>query len=97
MVQAEMFTQKQARKEPALNAPVRVEPGQYVLPDLTMLDVYETESTKPDWKKLEQNGAVLEENRPISVSREKLSVSIRDRLLRCMNMLRRPGSRSAGS
>jgi DNA segregation ATPase FtsK/SpoIIIE, S-DNA-T family len=61
MVQAEMFTQKQGRKEPALDAPVRVEPGQYVLPDLTMLDVYETENTKPDWKKLEQNGAVLEE------------------------------------
>jgi len=60
-VQAEMFQGKQTRKEIVSLAPVRVEPGQYVLPELTMLDTYETESAKPDWKKLEQNGVVLEE------------------------------------
>ena len=32
-----------------------------MLPALTMLDTYETETAKPDWKRLEQNGAVLEE------------------------------------
>jgi S-DNA-T family DNA segregation ATPase FtsK/SpoIIIE len=38
-----------------------VHPGQYWLPDLTLLDTYETDIAKPDWKRLEQNGAVLEE------------------------------------
>ncbi|MGA7641012.1 MAG: DNA translocase FtsK, partial [Syntrophobacteraceae bacterium] len=33
----------------------------YGLPDLAMLDTYETDTAKPDWKRLEQNGAVLEE------------------------------------
>ncbi len=36
-------------------------PGQYALPALNLLDIYETETAKPDWKRLEQNGAVLEE------------------------------------
>jgi len=58
--QAEMFPKK-ARKESIEPEAVRAVSGQYVLPDLTMLDTYETESFKPDWKKLEQNGVVLEE------------------------------------
>ena len=60
-VQVETFPKKQARKDPVSPAPLEVAPGQYVIPELTLLDVYETETVKPDWKKLEQNGAVLEE------------------------------------
>ncbi|MGC9194396.1 MAG: DNA translocase FtsK [Syntrophobacteraceae bacterium] len=59
--QVEIVAKKQAGKEPDFPAPVQVAPGQYVHPDLGLLDVYETENVKPDWKKLEQNGAVLEE------------------------------------
>ncbi len=61
LVQAEMFIKKQARREPVWPAPIHIDPGQYVLPDLIILDTYETEIDKPDWKRLEQNGAVLEE------------------------------------
>ncbi|MDR3554390.1 MAG: DNA translocase FtsK 4TM domain-containing protein [Syntrophobacteraceae bacterium] len=61
LVQAELFPKKQARKEAALPAALEVAPGQYVIPELTLLDIYETENVKPDWKKLEQNGAVLAE------------------------------------
>ncbi len=59
--QVEIVAKKQTGKEPSLPVPVQVAPGQYVNPDLGLLDVYETENVKPDWKKLEQNGAVLEE------------------------------------
>lgn len=59
--QTEMFIKKQAQKESVVPAPVPVVPGQYVLPSLGLLDVYETETSKPDWKRLEQNAAVLEE------------------------------------
>ncbi|MGC8492627.1 MAG: DNA translocase FtsK [Syntrophobacteraceae bacterium] len=61
LVQTEAFPAKHARQEPVSTGPLEVEPGQYVIPQLTMLDVYETENVKPDWKKLEQNGQVLEE------------------------------------
>lgn len=61
LLQAEAFPAKQGRQEPVSPSPLAVEPGQYVIPQLTMLDVYETENVKPDWKKLEQNGQVLEE------------------------------------
>jgi len=60
-VQAELFPQKQGRTEPIEPVPLSMAPGQYGLPALTLLDTYETETFKPDWKKLEQNGAVLEE------------------------------------
>jgi len=60
-VQTELFPKKQARRESISPAPLPVTPGQYVLPELIILDTYETETVKPDWKKLEQNGAVLEE------------------------------------
>ncbi len=60
-VQIEMFAKKQARKEDVSPPVLDIAPGQYVIPELTLLDVYETENVKPDWKKLEQNGAVLEE------------------------------------
>ncbi len=60
-VQAETLPKKQARKGPVLPATLEVAPGQYVIPELALLDVYETETVKPDWKKLEQNGAILEE------------------------------------
>jgi S-DNA-T family DNA segregation ATPase FtsK/SpoIIIE len=60
-VQSELFPKKQARTEPIEPAPLSIPPGQYGLPAITLLDTYETETFKPDWKKLEQNGAVLEE------------------------------------
>jgi S-DNA-T family DNA segregation ATPase FtsK/SpoIIIE len=60
-VQAEMFPKRQARAEPVEPAPLPMTEGQYGLPGLALLDTYETETFKPDWKKLEQNGAVLEE------------------------------------
>jgi S-DNA-T family DNA segregation ATPase FtsK/SpoIIIE len=59
--QAEMFAKKQARKESIVPQPVPADYGQYLLPTLGLLDVYETETSKPDWKRLEQNAAVLEE------------------------------------
>jgi S-DNA-T family DNA segregation ATPase FtsK/SpoIIIE len=58
---AEPFAKKQPRGEPALPPPLEVPPGQYVIPELALLDIYEKETVKPDWKKLEQNSAVLEE------------------------------------
>jgi S-DNA-T family DNA segregation ATPase FtsK/SpoIIIE len=60
-VQAEISIKKQKRGEPISPSPVKVQQGHYGLPDLIILDTYETETDKPDWKKLEQNGAVLEE------------------------------------
>jgi S-DNA-T family DNA segregation ATPase FtsK/SpoIIIE len=60
-VQAELFPRKHSRAETIETQPVSPPPGQYGLPPLTLLDTYETETFKPDWKKLEQNGAVLEE------------------------------------
>ncbi len=60
-VQTELFSKKQAPRESLSSAPLRPAPGHYALPELTMLDTYETETAKPDWKRLEQNGAVLEE------------------------------------
>jgi S-DNA-T family DNA segregation ATPase FtsK/SpoIIIE len=58
-VQAEMFVKKRGEFVPP--SPVHVDPGQYLLPDLMILDTYETETDKPDWKRLEQNGVILEE------------------------------------
>ncbi|MGA2402256.1 MAG: DNA translocase FtsK 4TM domain-containing protein [Syntrophobacteraceae bacterium] len=60
-VQTELFPKKQTGKEPISPEPLSMAPGQYVLPMLSLLDTYETETAKPDWKRLEQNGAVLEE------------------------------------
>ncbi|MHC1730038.1 MAG: DNA translocase FtsK [Syntrophobacteraceae bacterium] len=56
-----VIIKKQVRKESISPSPLPAAPGQYVLPPLTLLDTYETETSKPDWKKLEQNAAVLEE------------------------------------
>lgn len=50
---------KRIRKE--LPPPVPTDPGQYALPSLELLDSYETENHKPDWKALEENKTVLEE------------------------------------
>jgi S-DNA-T family DNA segregation ATPase FtsK/SpoIIIE len=36
-------------------------PGQYTMPSLYLLDAYETEDHKPDWRKLEEDSHVLEE------------------------------------
>ncbi|MCK8602643.1 DNA translocase FtsK [Desulfoferrobacter suflitae] len=36
-------------------------PGQYALPSLDILDNYQIESHKPNWKKLEENSAILEQ------------------------------------
>ncbi len=55
---------KQARKEPIVQPLVQLKlsgGGQYVLPPLTLVDTYETETVKPDWKRLEQSATVLEE------------------------------------
>ena len=60
-VQTELFTKKQTGKEVISPEPLSMAPGQYALPALNLLDIYETETAKPDWKRLEQNGAVLEE------------------------------------
>ncbi|MGA2225020.1 MAG: DNA translocase FtsK 4TM domain-containing protein [Syntrophobacteraceae bacterium] len=60
-VQTELFPKKQAHSEPISPEPLPTTPGQYMLPPVTLLDTYETEAAKPDWKRLEQNGAVLEE------------------------------------
>jgi S-DNA-T family DNA segregation ATPase FtsK/SpoIIIE len=60
-VQAELFIKKQSGTAPISPTPLSLAPGQYALPTLAVLDTYETETIKPDWKKLEQNGAVLEE------------------------------------
>jgi S-DNA-T family DNA segregation ATPase FtsK/SpoIIIE len=60
-VQTELFPKKQARSQSMWPAPPPMPPGQYALPELTLLDTYETDIAKPDWKRLEQNGAVLEE------------------------------------
>ncbi len=56
-----VIIKKQGRKESITPSPLPAAPGQYVLPPLSLLDTYETETGKPDWKKLEQNAAVLEE------------------------------------
>jgi S-DNA-T family DNA segregation ATPase FtsK/SpoIIIE len=60
-VQTELFPKKQARSESISPASPHVPPGQYALPELVLLDTYETDTAKPDWKRLEHNGAVLEE------------------------------------
>jgi S-DNA-T family DNA segregation ATPase FtsK/SpoIIIE len=60
-VQTELFQKKQARSGSISAASPAVHRDQYGLPDLTLLDTYETDTAKPDWKRLEQNGAVLEE------------------------------------
>lgn len=52
---------KQPRKASLPPAPLPAAGGLYLLPTLDLLDVYETETGKPDWKRLEQNAAVLEE------------------------------------
>ena len=59
--QTEMFMKKQAREEPIQPSPVHAESGQYVLPQVNLLEIYETESIKPDKKRLEKNADVLEE------------------------------------
>lgn len=53
---------KQPRKEAFSQSPeANPAEGRYALPSLSLLDVYETETVKPDWKRLEQNAAILEE------------------------------------
>lgn len=53
--------EKKKPVESAMPAPPVVAPGQYVIPPFDLLDSYETETEKPDWKRLEQDAAVLEE------------------------------------
>lgn len=60
-VQTELFQKRQPRSGSISPASLPMHPDQYGLPDLTLLDTYETDTAKPDWKRLEQNGAVLEE------------------------------------
>lgn len=57
----EPMIKKQARKDDPMPVPAEASAGQYFLPPLSLLDTYETETSKPDWKKLEQNALVLEE------------------------------------
>ena len=57
---AEPVIKKKAGKEPFVPEAVS-EAGLYGLPKIDLLDTYETETSKPDWKKLEQSAAVLEE------------------------------------
>ncbi len=60
-VPTQLVMKKQPRKE---SAPPLLNPeelGNYALPSPELLDIYETEATKPDWKRLETNAAVLEE------------------------------------
>ncbi|MFZ2447327.1 MAG: DNA translocase FtsK 4TM domain-containing protein [Syntrophobacteraceae bacterium] len=60
----EPLIKKQPRREPITQPLTQLsiaEGSQYALPPLSLLDTYETETTKPDWKRLEQNAAVLEE------------------------------------
>ncbi len=57
----QLVMKKQARKETISPLPLAPAPGKYVLPSLELLDEYETEAAKPDWKRLEQSAAVLEE------------------------------------
>jgi len=60
-VQTELFQRRQARSGSISPVSSAVHRDQYGLPDIAMLDTYETDTAKPDWKRLEQNGAVLEE------------------------------------
>ncbi|MCE5335204.1 MAG: DNA translocase FtsK 4TM domain-containing protein [Desulfobacteraceae bacterium] len=60
-VPTQMIMKTAARKETELHMSVPDSPGQYVLPPTELLDVYETETSKPDWKRLEQSASVLEE------------------------------------
>ena len=60
-VQTELFQKRPAHSGSISPASLPIHPDQYGLPDLSMLDTYETDTAKPDWKRLEQNGAVLEE------------------------------------
>ncbi len=63
-VAPEPVIKKQALKE-AITQPLiqlsLTEGGRYILPPLDLLDTYETGTSKPDLKRLEQNAAVLEE------------------------------------
>ncbi|MEN6441136.1 MAG: DNA translocase FtsK 4TM domain-containing protein [Syntrophobacter sp.] len=59
---SEPVIKKQARKEAfSPNPEANSADGKYALPPLSLLDVYETETVKPDWKRLEQNASILEE------------------------------------
>lgn len=51
---------KRAEKGIALSSPSTTETGQYSLPTLQLLDTYQAENRKPDWKKLEENARTLE-------------------------------------
>ncbi|MEM5790392.1 MAG: DNA translocase FtsK, partial [Syntrophobacteraceae bacterium] len=52
---------KKKNREEAFSPAPSPSSGQYVLPAINLLDVYETDTAKPDWKRLEQSAAVLEE------------------------------------
>jgi len=51
---------KKTEKGIALPPPPTSEAGQYSLPSLQLLDTYQAENRKPDWKKLEENARTLE-------------------------------------
>jgi len=51
---------KPSRQVPPFVAPPKTS-GLYRLPDLDLVDAYEVENHKPDWKKLEDNARILEE------------------------------------
>ncbi len=50
-----------ARKALPVSTEPRTTPSGYALPSLEILEVFETETERPDWKKLEENAKVLEE------------------------------------
>ncbi len=61
---AEPEIKKQPRKEPISQPLVQLTfsgGSQYALPPLSLVDTYETDTVKPDWKRLEQNATILEE------------------------------------
>jgi DNA segregation ATPase FtsK/SpoIIIE, S-DNA-T family len=72
----EPVIKKQTPKEP-INQPLKqlslAEGGRYALPPLTLLDTYETETDKPDRKRLEQDAAILKKSSPTSECRERWS------------------------
>lgn len=52
---------KKTKKATTFPAPPPSSPGQYLLPSPDILDAYEETNQKVDWKKLEEDAAVLEE------------------------------------
>lgn len=54
-------TERKKPRKTAGNLPQSSTDGAYIRPSLDLLDPYSDQGFKPDWKKLEQDGAILEE------------------------------------